>query len=85
MKEVGRKIVKCAYCGKEKKIFRYQWKRSKTQLFFCDNKCSAHYQYGDIFKKDLKVLCCKVCGKEKHDYNGICNSMFFFTGKKNKL
>lgn len=72
MKEESKKIVQCAYCGKDKEILRYQWKRSKTQLFFCDNKCSGSY-----YKKDYPVQTCKVCGEPKHPNNGICESQFF--------
>ena len=78
MKEETKRIVKCPHCGKEKEIYRYQWKRSKTGLFFCDNKCSGQY-----YSKEHPVKICKICGQEKHSKNGICDNQVIMRRSKN--
>lgn len=69
---MSKQIVQCAYCGKPKEVFACYIKRSKSNLFFCDNKCSAQYRYRLNEKPK-----CGVCGLPKHDDNGICKSRFF--------
>ena len=64
--------INCSFCGKEKQIYPYQIKRSKTGIFFCDNKCQAHY-----YNTPKEAKKCKICGQEKHPKNGICEAWIF--------
>ena len=36
-------VVKCAYCGKEKRLMPHQNKASRTKTFYCNNKCRAKH------------------------------------------
>ena len=63
--------INCAFCGKEKQVYPYQIKKSKTGLLFCNNKCQAHY-----YNPPKEVKKCKICGQEKHPKNGICEAQF---------
>ena len=70
----GKIKVNCAFCGKEKEIWRWQYRDSKHKRFFCNNSCGSHYQYGTQPKPPPK---CRVCGRDKHGKNGICELQYF--------
>lgn len=54
--------VMCSFCGKELIRRLSHIRNNKTNLFFCNNKCSSQAASAKMFCKTKTLQCCK-CGK----------------------
>lgn len=66
------RIVKCANCGKNKKIKLSQYKQNKNKRFFCDFKCLGEWRSKNLNGEKShhwvsvknKTVKCDFCGKD---------------------
>lgn len=73
-------IVKCEKCGKEKKISKGEYNKSKNKKFFCNHSCSAEYnnslrenKSGIIWENNKKGYNkCPICGDLKYYTSKLC-------------
>jgi hypothetical protein len=75
--------VKCEYCGKEKKILKSEFLKSKNKKFFCNHSCAASYnnssrnsdiswEYNENGKTKRGYNICPVCGNKKYYTSEMC-------------
>ena len=66
-------IVNCENCGKEKKILKSDFKKSKNKKFFCNHSCSAIYN-NKLREKKTKYNYnkCPICGELKYKTSELC-------------
>lgn len=74
--------VKCENCGKELRILKGVYNKSKTKHFFCNNSCAAKYNNRNRARKSDIVWVdeekkkgynkCPICGKLKFYASELC-------------
>ncbi len=75
--------VKCENCGKEKRILKNEYKKSKTKKFFCNHSCSAEYNNSRRKKTSNIIWEYNSNSKTKRGYNKcpICGELKFYKSK----